>query len=1694
MLVSYYIFSYHFGQRASPRISETRKILTLMVATLAKAATADYYVHSQASHRPPDDYYTSGEEPDGVWFNPTDLLGGPDSAMDSAMYNGATIDSADFYKLYRGLHPKTGEKLTRNADSEKRCPAYDMTFNADKTVSALWAIAPPEVREQIQRAHNDAVRVALQDTIAAHCSHTRIRNKDGDLEVVPADIMAALFQHGAARSNDPHLHTHCVILNVARAHHDGGWRALHGAPIFQWVKAAGATYRAEVAWLLRARLGIELEPHGKKNEFTRVAAIPPELLKDWSKRDIQIKDTAARMGVVLDGNGGLHSAVQRMTRAPKAHGLDPDERHRGWTDRARDFIADIAVFVDSLLGKAPEITREQLREVIETLEQLPSEMTRMEAVFRYNDVVERASNATVGLFSREARKTAIERVLRSPELIRLDHPTPGPDATANLAHTRVYTSAHNLQLEQDIHRLATGLASTDQFGIPQERVDQATTRLIAEGYPLSPEQVKAISFASRPGAVAIIEGAAGAGKTTTLRPIADLYRDQGCRLIATAVPWAVSNELGNDIAAPHYCVKKLLNMVNRDQIDINDKTVIFVDEAGMLASSQTRAILHLAHERGAKVIFSGDTQQQQPVEAGPGLRLVSEVTSSVRVDTIRRQQPDIEDKIVAVNQVDRATARLQASLASETREREITEAWDALPEDRKSAIKPWQVQASEHFRDANAASAIEAYDKRDRLHIGRDLQQSLTQLVEDWHIFRTEHPDKSTIVLARTNAEVSVISHLMRELTLAGTDSQRVVIQACRGRDPDAKPSPLELAVGDRIRIGPILVGAFHWENQLFNGTVLNIKELREHEGADGTTRAWIRATTDRGREVSFWHDEMRDYHGKIRLDHGYALTMTSGQGRTVDRAFVFCDQKPARETIYPAATRHRERLDLYIDRKPIELEIREQRPEDEAGEAVTDEQIKAHIAKRWSRLDPKEAARDFMSHRMKARLFPDESRRLDPTHRTGPQWAGANDDGNGAMKQTAKRMNQADTGLRHGAAARRIGETFHDVTDSLQAWSEAASTDGNAAVAMDPAFQADFHESTALLRDAAPFFEGDPVTEQVLREHAGIEPDDLRKLAGQNRKAKGTIDRSLYERQETDPNHRRSPPPRSDIDQAFDVQAFDVQAFDVEAFEEMEFELSQLEPFDHEFQIDAPPPEWIDLDLATLNEPGASEWTIPEPGTSTPTALDRRDRIMATFGRLQAKAEELGIHPAELPEWQDLVFDASNAFDESDLSESDARPLRDIFFTDETWAIALEQQQTAADLTPIPDPAPTPDRDPRPDPQIQPPTALELRDRAIATFEKILLDATHLDTHPTEHPDWSRLLQETKRLFYTADLTEAEADPLADIIVIDEDRTNELEQQQLASSPSPTPAPAAVTYGKFATSYYNALAEAERQDIEIFELQDFHEILTTAGVLLEQGDLPDDDREFVINLLDEHTAWAHPEDQTLPPPGTPVALTSLKESADRDTVFKMLDAAKAATPDLYFIHSQTNSPAIKFAAEWADQNQVDRIVFKPDWENNPGSAIAQRDRDMIDARPAALIDFTTTDKTTGLADLARERGIIVIPVSPSDRRRDPSRTHLRADTPPSHLSPDDRCIELDKRIGLHTTTAEKIGISRFDIPDWHEIVRDARDLLDNDAVSSYMRIGLRRIVTEYRDHLGKDAEACDIDLRIPDESRGWGL
>ena len=106
--------------------------------------------------------------------------------------------------------------------------------------------------------------------------------------------------------------------------------------------------------------------------------------------------------------------------------------------------------------------------------------------------------------------------------------------------------------------------------------------------------------------------------------------------------------LGDDCNARPYCVDKLLKLAAKGQVEIGERTLIVVDEAGMLSTRQAHHILQLSAGHGAKVVFAGDTRQQQPVKAGPGLRLIRDVAGSVRVDRIRRQKADLEDVLVHV--------------------------------------------------------------------------------------------------------------------------------------------------------------------------------------------------------------------------------------------------------------------------------------------------------------------------------------------------------------------------------------------------------------------------------------------------------------------------------------------------------------------------------------------------------------------------------------------------------------------------------------------------------------------------------------------------------------------------------------------------------------------------------------------------------------------------------------------------------------------------------------------------------------------------------------------------------------------------------------------------------------------------------------------------------------------------------------
>ena len=245
---------------------------------------------------------------------------------------------------------------------------------------------------------------------------------------------------------------------------------------------------------------------------------------------------------------------------------------------------------------------------------------------------------------------------------------------------------------------------------------------------------------------------------------------------------------------------------------------------------------------------------------------------------------------------------------------------------------------------------------------------------------------------------------------------------------------------------------------------------------------------------VKFLHDEIRDYKDNIRLDYGYALTIASAQGLTVDRAFLLTDARPARETIYPAATRHREALDIYVNRAPLVFDITERRPEDQADKPVMDTDIRAHLAERWSRSQPKEAALDYVAdgawrdQREKVRHNGGERPSRDGARAANIPETAANDN---AIIRIAEEIRRTAFGWRHGQAVAAFAAGRNEVLAAYDDLRERTRVEGDA-VALGGAFREMLTRHGVLLKQAEAFRTRPADFASLLDERGGIGAKEL--------------------------------------------------------------------------------------------------------------------------------------------------------------------------------------------------------------------------------------------------------------------------------------------------------------------------------------------------------------------------------------------------------------------------------------------------------------------------------------------------------------------------------------------------------------------------------------------------------------------------
>jgi len=194
---------------------------------------------------------------------------------------------------------------------------------------------------------------------------------------------------------------------------------------------------------------------------------------------------------------------------------------------------------------------------------------------------------------------------------------------------------------------STDDAKSDPAREPTEFVANAALgwaiKHLSERESLMPESgllAMAVRHASGKISPTGIQGMAGTGKSYALQTAKELLERQGMTMMALA-PYGsqVNNLRGDGIAAK--TVSSFLNARDKQRAehDMGPKTVVVIDEAGVIPVRQMDKLLAQVRVTGAKIVTLGDTAQTKAVEAGRAFALLQEQgMKTVVMGDIQRQQ------------------------------------------------------------------------------------------------------------------------------------------------------------------------------------------------------------------------------------------------------------------------------------------------------------------------------------------------------------------------------------------------------------------------------------------------------------------------------------------------------------------------------------------------------------------------------------------------------------------------------------------------------------------------------------------------------------------------------------------------------------------------------------------------------------------------------------------------------------------------------------------------------------------------------------------------------------------------------------------------------------------------------------------------------------------------------------------------
>jgi len=516
---------------------------------------------------------------------------------------GEIISEKEFVQLLDGQN-RAGEKVTRL----HKVKGIDLTFSAPKSVSVAGLVM--DKNPAIIQAHDAAVLDVMGEV---EKYFTVARNKDKQ-QYTTGKMCYATVRDGFSREMDPHLHTHVVVMNLTE--HQGKIQGIWTRKILQrdFNKAFGELYRCRLAEKLHD-LGYTIT-YIKNGEW-RLSRVSREIEQEFSKRREQIE--AKREAGINDMD------AWRKTRAEKPPKANKAEIVKDWLARLGKYVVDEAVNIKNAIGerltwsKAAEFSIEAAQER-DGLRGSDNENIRWQHALRR--ATERCATTTKTELIYEYLKETMraekwEKITYAEAARRLyEQQQAGYIVAVKEGYNDRYTSLELIMAERDYMRYA-GAAGPIDYSITGrdaayylKNVNEFNRRRGRK--VLSDVQGRAVyELLTSKRLIDCLQGDAGAGKTTSLKAVAENYRQRGIDVIGLAMQGVAAKKLADEAGIEAMTLKSYLGRRNTP----GQKVLIF-DEASMLDSRSAARLFKRAKDAGDKIILVGDRNQLESINAG----------------------------------------------------------------------------------------------------------------------------------------------------------------------------------------------------------------------------------------------------------------------------------------------------------------------------------------------------------------------------------------------------------------------------------------------------------------------------------------------------------------------------------------------------------------------------------------------------------------------------------------------------------------------------------------------------------------------------------------------------------------------------------------------------------------------------------------------------------------------------------------------------------------------------------------------------------------------------------------------------------------------------------------------------------------------------------------------------------------------